>query len=145
MSDIIKKAALVSVIVMGLVGNTWGGWFTFEPNIVLLNGTAVGLEFKDIQKETAYKKTGETTKAVQLVQEEKVYIIKTGADQTRVEYISHKEYQGSIFVRVQDESGTKIWANMLGIACKGQDGKERSVTEQDLAKGKFEPLSKEML
>lgn len=141
MSEMIKKSILVSAVVMALVGNAWGGWFSFEPNILLLDGTSVARELEDIQKETEYKKKGDMAQADQLIRDAKVLIIESQKYDTRVEYIKHKEDGQSVFVLVKDESGTQMWANMLGLACQGNDGSERPVSKEDLAKGEFPPLA----
>jgi len=141
MSGMIKKSIFVSVVVMALVGNAWGGWFSFEPNILLLDGTSVARELEDIQKEIAYRKKGETTQADQLIRDAKILIIESQKYDTRVEYVKHKEQGNSVFVLVEDESGTKMWANMLGLACQGTDGSERPVSKKDLDKGEFTPLA----
>jgi hypothetical protein len=131
------------MVLMILGGNAWAGWFSFEPNMVLKDGTHVALSFGDIEKENAYLRKGDTAKAEQLVNDEKVYIIKTGRDQTRVKFLDYKEHNGSIFVHVKDESGTKLWANLSGLTCEcDQAGKPREVTKKDVLKGKFAPLSK---
>jgi len=142
MSGIIKKIGCIFTVLIIFGGSAWGGWFTFEPNIILLDGTAVGLELTDIEKESAYIEKGDKEQADQLIKYEKVHIVKTGKDQTRVEYVGYKEAEGSIFVRVKNESGSKLWANMTGLACEGQDGKQRNVTKQDVIKEDFKPLSK---
>lgn len=137
----VKGLIFVLAVVTILGGTARGGWFSFEPNLVLLDGTAVARYLEDIGKQNAYLKKGDTDKANQLISDEKVYLIKTGQDQTRVKYLEHEAYEDDIFVQVQDESGTKVWANMSGIACVGKDGKKRTLTKQDLEKGEFEPLS----
>ncbi|MBU1566149.1 MAG: hypothetical protein KJ630_11035 [Proteobacteria bacterium] len=143
MSGIIKKTVFGFIGVIALCGSAWGGWFTFEPNVILINGTPVARELENIQMEHAYLEKGDLAHANQLIKDSDVYIIegengKTGAP---VKYVGYEEYEGSVFVRVKNESGTQIWANMLGLVCKGQDGKERKVTKQDLEKGEFETLS----
>ncbi|WP_022669036.1 hypothetical protein [Desulfospira joergensenii] len=142
MKDCFKRLIFVFTVLTVFGGSAWAGWFTFEPNLVLMDGTAVARYLEDIGKENAYQKNGDTEHANQLISDEKVYLIKSGQDQTRVKYIEHEEYEGNIFVHVQDESGTKVWANMVGLACVDKDGKERTVTKQDLTKGEFEPLPK---
>ncbi|WDP87836.1 MAG: hypothetical protein HUN05_24095 [Desulfobacter sp.] len=122
MSGMIKKTTFVSVVVMALVGNAWGGWFSFEPNIHILDGTSVDRELEDIQKETVYKKNGNTAQVDQLMRDAKVLIIDSQKYETRVEYVKHKEEDQSVFVLVKDESGTQMWANMLGLACQGTNG-----------------------
>lgn len=141
MDGMIKKLVFVSVVVMALVGNVWGGWFSFEPNILLVDGTSVARELEDIQKETVYREKGNTAEADQLVLDEKVLIIESQKYETRVEYVKHKEQGKNVFVLVKDESGTKMWANMLGLACLGTDGSERPVSKEDLTKEEFKPLS----
>ncbi len=142
MSGMIKKSVFVSVVVMALVGNALGGWFSFEPNILLLDGTSVARELEDLQKETAYRKKGDTAQADQLIRDTRVLIIESQKYDTRVEYVKHKEQGNSVFVLVKDESGTKMWANILGLACQGTDGSERPISKEDLSKGGFTPLSK---
>lgn len=137
----VKNSALVSMLLIMLVGNAWGGWFSFEPNILILDGTSVARELKDIQKETAYRGKGDTAQIDQLIKDSRVLIITGQKYETRVEYVKHKEQGANVFVLVKDESGSKMWANMLGLACKGTDGNERPVSKKDLAKGEFEPLS----
>lgn len=141
MNGMIKKSIFVSVaVMMVLVGNAWSGWFSFEPNILLLDGVSVARELEDIQKETAYKEKGDTAQADQLVRDARVLIIEGQKYETRVEYVEHKEDGKNVFVLVKDESGTKMWANMIGLACQGGDGNERPVSKEDLAKGEFPPL-----
>jgi len=144
MNGIFKKAGLVFMVLIIFGGNAWGGWFSFEPNIILLDGAAVGLELTDIEKESAYIEKGDMAQANQLIKDSKVHIIKSGKSQDRVEYVGYEEHEGSIFVRVKDESGNKLWANMLGLACEceGQGGKPRNITKQDLIKKNLKPLSK---
>ena len=142
MSGIIKKTVFVFMVVVVFGSNAWGGWFSFEPNVLLIDGSPVALKLEDIQKESSYIEKGDLAQAKQLIEDEKVYIIKAGKDFTRVKYDTYVENEGGIFVRVKDESGTKLWVNMLGLACEGEDGKERLVTKLDLDKGKFKPLSK---
>ncbi len=145
MSGISKKIGFVFMvlIIIGGTGSAWGGWFTFEPNIILLDGTSVALELTDIGKETAFIEKGDMAQANELKKYNKVHVIKSGKDQTRVEYVGYEEYEGSIFVRVKDESGNKLWANMIGLACEceGQGGKQRNITKQDVIKENFKPLS----
>lgn len=141
MGRIIKKSIFVSVVLMAIVGNAWGGWFSFEPNILLLDGASVARELADIQKETSYREKGDTAQAEQLIRDERVLIIESQKYETRVEYVKHKEQGDKVFVLVKDESGTKMWANMIGLACQDTDGNERAVNKQDLTKGKFIPLS----
>lgn len=140
MSVMIKKSIIVSFVVMAFVGNAWGGWFSFEPNIRILEGTPVARELGDIQKEYAYMKKGDTSKADQLVRDAKVLIIENQKYDTRVEYVKYKEQGDSVFVLIKDESGSKMWANMIGLACRSADGSERPVSKEDLSKGKFRPL-----
>jgi len=140
MDEMIKRAVIVSVAVLAFVGNAWGGWFSFEPNILLLDGTSVARELEDIQKEAEYREKGDKTKADELIRDAKVLIIESQKYDTRVEYVKHKELGESVFVLVEDESGTKMWANMVGLACKGADGGERPVRKEDLTKGEFSPL-----
>ena len=100
------------------------------------------MNLEDIEKKIVYQKKGELAKADQLVKEEKIYIIKTGRDQTRVKFLDYEEFEGSLLVHVKDESGTKLWANAADLACECEGkGKQRKVTKQDVVKGKFAPLS----
>ncbi|MBU8849903.1 MAG: hypothetical protein KOO65_00590 [Desulfobacterales bacterium] len=140
MSRITKKICFVFMILIVFGGSAWGGWFKFEPNIILLDGTAVALELKDIEKKTAYTEKGDTAQVNELIKHNKVHIIQSEKDQTRVEYVDHEESEGRIFIRVKNESGSKLWTNMLSLACVGKDGKQRNVTKQDLTKEEFEPL-----
>jgi len=144
MSGITKKIGLVFMVLIIFGGSAWGGWFTFEPNIILLDGTAVALELTDIKKERAYIEKGDMAQANQLIKDSKVHIIKSGESQDRVEYVGYEEYEDSLFVRVKDESGNKFWANMIGLACEceGQGGEQRNITKQDVIKKNFKPLSK---
>ena len=80
--------------------------------------------------------------ADQIIKDEKVYIINAGKDQTRVIYVGYEEYEGNIFVRVKNESGTKIWTTIKGLACEEKNGKTRNITKQDLIKGEFLLLAK---
>jgi len=141
MSGMIKKLVFVSVVMMALVGNAWGGWFSFEPNILLLDGTYVARELEDIQKETAFREKGDIAKADELIRDEKVLIIESQKYDTRVKYVKYKEQDNSVFVFVKNESGTKMWANMAGLVCQGTDGSKRPVSKEDLAKGEFTPLA----
>ena len=143
MSEITKKIGFVFMVLIIFGGSAWGGWFTFEPNIILLDGTFVALELTDIKKESAYIEKGDMAQANQLIKDNKVHIIKSGKSQDRVEYVGYEEYEGSTFVRVKDESGNKLWANMIGLACEceGQGEKQRNITKQDLIKENLKPLS----
>lgn len=140
MNEIIKKLVFFFLLLLIASGSAWGGWFSFEPNLMLLDGTAVARYLDDIEQQNAYLKKGDSEHANQLISDEKVYIIKKGRDMTRVKYVSYEENGGSIFIQVQDESGTKIWANMKGVACLDQDGKEKNVTKKEVIKGNFRPL-----
>ena len=140
MNGILKKIGFVVMVLIVFGGSAWGGWFSFEPNVILLDGTSVAMELEDIEKECAYIKKGDMEKANNLIKYSKVHIIKDGKSQTRVEYVEYEEHEGSIFIRVKNESGSKLWTNMTGLACKGKDGKQRNVTKQDVIKGEFEPL-----
>ena len=142
MSGIIKKIGCIFTVLIIFGGSAWGGWFTFAPNIILLDGTSVALELTDIEKESAYIQKGNMAQANQLIKDSKVHIIKSGKSQTRVEYVGYEESKGSIFVRVKDESGNKLWANMIGLACECEgQGKQRNITKQDVIKKNFKPLS----
>jgi len=142
MSKMIKKAGIVTmVLLMVLSGSAWAGWFTFEPNMVLLDGTRVAMNLEDIEKAGAYLEKGDMEQANQLVKDNKVFVIKTGRDLTRVKFLDYKEEDdGNIYIEVKDESGNKLWAEMSGLACN-QDGKKENITKQDLLKGEFVPLS----
>ena len=54
MIGMVKRSVFVCVAVMAIVGNAWGGWFSFEPNILLLDGASVARELEDLQKELEY-------------------------------------------------------------------------------------------
>lgn len=142
MSKMIKKAGIVTmVLLMVLSGSAWAGWFTFEPNMVLLDGTRVSVILEDIEKDDAYLEKGDMEHANQLVNDNKIFVIKTGRDLTRVKFLDYKEKDdGNIYVVVKDESGNKLWSKMSGLACD-QDGKKKNITKQDLLKGEFAPLS----
>lgn len=142
MSKMIKKAGIVTmVLLMVLSGSAWAGWFTFEPNMVLLDGTRVSVILEDIEKDDAYLEKGDMEHANQLVNDNKIFVIKTGRDLTRVKFLDYKEKDdGNIYVEVKDESGNKLWSKMSGLACD-QDGKKKNITKQDLLKGEFAPLS----
>jgi len=140
MNGIIKKIGLVVMVLIVFGGSAWGGWFSFEPNVILLNGTSVAMELGDLEKENAYIKKGDMEQAKNLIKDSKVHIVKDEKFQTRVEYVDYEEREGSIFIRVKNESGSKLWANMAGLACKGEDGIQRGVTKEDLIKGEFVPL-----
>ena len=142
MSEMIKKAGIVTmVLLMVLSGSAWAGWFTFEPNMLLLDGTHVAVNIEDIEKEDSYLKAGDMENANQLVKDSKIFIIKTGKDLTRVKFLGYKEEKdGNIYVEVKDESGSKLWAKMSDLACE-QEGKKKNITKQDLLKGEFAPLS----
>lgn len=142
MSKMIKKAGIVTmVLLMVLSGSAWAGWFTFEPNMVLLDGTRVSVILEDIEKDDAYLEKGDMEHANQLVNDNKIFVIKTGRDLTRVKFLDYKEKDdGNIYVEVKDESGNKLWTKMSGLACD-QDGKKKNITKQDLLKGEFVPLS----
>jgi len=142
MSGIIKKIGCIFTVLIIFGGSAWGGWFTFAPNIILLDGASVALELTDIEKESAYMQKGDMAQANQLIKDSKVHIIKSGKSQTRVEYVGYEESKGNIFVRVKDESGNKLWANMIGLACECEgQGKQRNITRQDVIKKNFKPLS----
>jgi hypothetical protein len=138
----IKKAGIVTmVLLMVLSGSAWAGWFTFEPNMVLLDGTRVSVIFEDIEKDNTYLEKGDMEHANQLVNDNKIFVIKTGRDLTRVKFLDYKEKDdGNIYVEVKDESGNKLWSKMSGLACD-QDGKKQNITKQDLLKGEFALLS----
>lgn len=142
MSKMIKKAGIVTmVLLMVLSGSAWAGWFTFEPNMVLLDGTRVSVIFEDIEKDNTYLEKGDMEHANQLVNDNKIFVIKTGRDLTRVKFLDYKEKDdGNIYVEVKDESGNKLWSKMSGLACD-QDGKKQNITKQDLLKGEFALLS----
>lgn len=142
MSKMIKKAGIVTmVLLMVLSGSAWAGWFTFEPNMVLLDGTRVSMILEDIEKDDTYLEKGDMEHANQLVNDNKIFVIKTGRDLTRVKFLDYKEKDdGNIYVEVKDESGNKLWSKMSGLACD-QDGKKKNITKQDLLKGEFAPLS----
>lgn len=140
MNGLIRQSLFGFTVFVVLAGSSWAGWFSFEPNIVILDGTPVSVKLENIAMETAYLDKGDTANADQLVQEEKVYRIKRGKDMTRVEYIKHEKDQGHYYVMVQDESGSKLWADMKGLACVDQEGETRQITEQDLASESFLPL-----
>ena len=142
MSKMIKKASIITmVLLMVLSGSAWAGWFTFEPNMVLLDETRVALNLEDIEKESAYLEKGDIEKANQLVKDNKVFVIKTGRDLTRVKFLDYKEKDdGNIYIEVKTESGNKLWAKMSGLVCD-HDGKMENLTKQDLLKGEFAPLS----
>lgn len=143
MSRMIKKAGIVAmVILMVLSGSAWAGWFTFEPNLVLLDGTHVSVTLEDIAKEDGYLNEGDMEQANKLVKDSKIFIIKTGKDLTRVKFLDYKEVNdGNIYVEVKTESGNKLWAKMSDLACE-QEGKKKNITRQDLLKGEFATLSK---
>lgn len=141
MNQMVKRSVFTFVLVTALVGNAWGGWFSFEPNILLLDGTSVARELEDLQKESAYRAKGDTAQVEQLIRDAKVFIIEKKKYDNRVEYVKHKEDGDSVFVLVEDESGSKMWANMVGLACRASDGSERPVSKTDLDKGEFRPLS----
>ncbi len=142
MSKMSKKAGIITmVLLMVLSGSAWAGWFTFEPNMVLLDGTRVAMNLEDIEKAGAYLEKGDMEQANQLVKDNKVFVIKTGRDLTRVKFLDYKEKDdGNIYVEVKDESGNKLWSKMSGLACD-QDGKKKKITKQDLLKGEFALLS----
>lgn len=142
MSKMIKKAGIVTmVLLMVLSGSAWAGWFTFEPNMVLLDGTRVSVILEDIEKDETYLEKGDMEHANQLVNDNKIFVIKTGRDLTRVKFLDYKEKDdGNIYVEVKDESGNKLWTKMSGLA-HDQDGKKKNITKQDLLKGEFAPLS----
>jgi len=143
MNGIIKKIGFGFMVLIIFGGSAWGGWFKFEPNIILSDGTTVALDLKDLEKNTAYIEKGDMAQANELKKTNKVHIIKSGKDQTRVEYIGYEENENSLFVRVKDESGNKLWANMIGLVCEcdGQGEKPRNITKQDVIKKNFKPLS----
>ena len=145
MSRMIKKAGIVStVILMVLSGSAWAGWFTFEPNMLLMDGTHVAVSLEDIAKEDTYLKEGNIEQANQLVKDSKIFIIKAGKDLTRVKFLGYEEEKdGNIYVEVKDESGSKLWAKMSGLAIE-QDGKKKNITKQDLLKGEFGTLSEDI-
>jgi hypothetical protein len=141
-NEITKKIGFVFMLFIVFGGSAWGGWFTFEPNLVLLAGTAVSRNLEAVEKEYSLIEKGDMEQANQLIKNEDVLIVKSGDDQTRVTYSDFEENNGSIFIRFKTESGSKLWANIAGLACEGQDGKLRSVTKQDVIKKDFKILSK---
>ena len=141
MNGMVRRSVFACIMVMGLAGSAWGGWFSFEPNILLLDGTSVARELEDLQQESAFRTNGDTARADQLIRDAKVFVIENQKYDNRVEYVKHKEDGDSVFVLVEDESGSKMWANMLGLTCRGSDGSERPVSKTDLDKGEFRPLS----
>ncbi|MEJ2135399.1 MAG: hypothetical protein P8X86_09160 [Desulfofustis sp.] len=144
MSRMIKKAGIVTtVILMVLSGSAWAGWFTFEPNMLLMDGTHVAVSLEDIEKEDTYLKEGNIEQANQLVKDSKIFIIKAGKDLTRVKFLGYEEEKdGNIYVEVKNESGTKLWAKMSGLACDcDKNWNKRNITKQDLLKGEFATLS----
>jgi len=143
MSKMIKKAGIVTLVLLLVsIGSAWAGWFSFDPDMVLLDGTRVALNVEDIEKEEAYLQKGDMEHANELINDNKIFIIKTGKDLTRVKFLDYKEQNdGNIYVEVKDESGSKLWAKMSGLACE-QDGKKKNITKEDLLKGEFAPLSK---
>jgi hypothetical protein len=142
MSKMIKKAGIgAMVLLMVFSGSAWAGWFTFEPNMLLLDGTRVAVNLEDIKMEEAYLEKGDMEHANQLINDNKIFIIKAGRDLTRVKFLDYKEENdGNIYVEVKDESGNKLWAKMSDLACD-QDGKKKNITKQDLLKGEFASLS----
>ena len=140
MNEMIKHLVMVSAAVAVFAGNAWGGWFSFEPNILIRDGTSVARELEDIHKATVHREKGDTTEVDQLIRDTRILIIESQKHDTRVEYVKHKELDNKVFVLVEDESGTKMWAAMLGLACRGSDGGQRPVSKEDLDKGKFPPL-----
>ena len=143
MNGITQKIGFVFMVLIVFGGSAWGGWFSFEPNMILLNGSAVAMDLKDLQKQNAYIEKGDIAKANQLIKDSKVHIVKSGKSQDRVEYVEYEEYEGNTFVRVKDESGNKLWANIIGLACECEgQGKQRNLTKQDVIKENFKPLSK---
>ena len=105
MNRILKKIGFVVMALIVFGGSAWGGWFSFEPNVILLDGTAVALELEDVEKESAYIEKGDMEQANNLIKFSKVHIIKDGKSQTRVEYIEYEEHEGNVFIRVKNESG----------------------------------------
>jgi hypothetical protein len=142
MSKMIQRAGIVAmVLLMASSGSAWAGWFTFEPNMILLDGTRVALNVEDIEKEDAYLEKGDMEHANQLVKDNKVFVIKNGRDLTRVKFLDYKEGDdGNIYIEVKNESGTKLWAKMNGLACD-QNGEKKNITKQDVLKGEFPTLS----
>lgn len=141
MRGLIQLPVLISTVLVMLLGNAWGGWFSFEPNMQIKDGTPVARELTDIQKETAYREKGDTALAEQLVRDSKVLIMDHQKYDTRVEYVKYEEQGSNIFVLVKDESGSKMWANMAGLACRGTGGGDRPISKADLVKGEFPPLA----
>ena len=140
MGGLFNRAVFTFTVIVLLTGSAWGGWFSFEPNLILRDGAPVARYLEDLEEELAYLSKGDTAQADQMVKDMKVYMIKEGQDMTRVEFKSYQEDQGEIFIQVQDESGTKIWANMKNIACLDQNGQKKDITKQDVVKGEFKPL-----
>lgn len=138
----ICTSIFVSAVWLGLVGTAWGGWFSFEPNIILTDGAYVARELEDLAKETEYIKTGNTANADEMIRDSRVLIIDSQKHENRVEFIEFTEQGENVFVLVQDESGTKMWANMVALVCQDSDGTQRPVAKEDLAKGEFPPLAK---
>ncbi|HCY87419.1 MAG TPA: hypothetical protein DHV36_19960 [Desulfobacteraceae bacterium] len=141
MNGRIKRAVFVFLSMLLLAGNAWGGWFSFEPNIHVLDGTPVARELEDLEKAMDFKEKGDTAQVEQLIRDTRVLIVESEKYETKVEYIKYKEHGNNVFVLVEDESGSKMWANMIGLACQGNDGQERPVSKADLDKGKLMPLA----
>ena len=142
MREIVKKIGMMIMALMILAGPAWGGWFSFEPNLVLNDGAAVALNLEDAEKVSTYLEKGDMEHTNQLVNDKRVFLIKTGRDLTRVEFLDYEEHGGSYFLKVKDESGNELWANINGLACEcDQSGTPRKVTKEDVVKGKFSPLS----
>lgn len=98
-------------------------------------------ELEDLQKELSLRKTGDIAHADELIQDARVIIIDSQKYDNRVEYIKHKEQGDSVFVLVKDESGSKMWADMLTLACQGMDGNKRPVGKADLSGDALTPLA----
>lgn len=135
-----KMVVFILMVFVIFAGSAWGGWFSFEPNLVLQDGTAVGRYLEDIEAANEYLAKGDKQHADELISDQKVYLIKADQDQTRVEYLDYKEHGGNVFIHVKDETGTKVWANMTGLVCMGPDGKEKKLTKEEVEKGEFKPL-----
>lgn len=142
MGKMTKSFVLGFFVLTVFAGNVWAGWFSFEPNILLLDGAYVARELEDLQKETEYRKKGDTIHADELIKDSRILIIDSQKYDNRVEFVKFTEQGNNIFVLVKDESGTKMWSNMLTLACQGTDGSSRPVNKDDLTKGNLQPLTK---
>lgn len=137
----IKKSLLIFMVIVALSGNVFGGWLKFEPNLVVLDGSAFASKLKDIKKAADYTESRDMEGAKALMNSKNVVIVKTGNGGFPAEYLDYKEYKNNFLVKIKDENGNIGWVHILGLACEGSDGKPNRVKVNDIIAKKLKPLS----